>query len=56
MHLKFYPRLSILVAATCPLLAELPQSVRVLLTSDLLKDNGITNLNHAPELSSGIAR
>ncbi|MFZ6722429.1 TonB-dependent siderophore receptor [Undibacterium sp. Ji49W] len=96
MSHKFYPRLSILVAATCPLLAtaadsntandqagsevliqsqrqnyrgisatgatktdallaDLPQSVRVL-TADLLKDNGVTSLNNALDLTSGIAR
>lgn len=40
---------------TDALLADLPQSVRVL-TADLLKDNGVTSLNNALELTSGIAR
>lgn len=40
---------------TDALLADLPQSVRVL-TADLLKDNGVTSLNNALDLTSGIAR
>ncbi|MBK1891265.1 TonB-dependent siderophore receptor [Undibacterium sp. 14-3-2] len=40
---------------TDALLVDLPQSVRVL-TADLLKDNGVTSLNNALDLTSGIAR
>lgn len=40
---------------TDALLGDLPQSVRVL-TADLLKDNGVTSLNNALDLTSGIAR